>query len=98
MEQRVGNSGAARNIFERQMRESMSSPEDALEGEGLEPPPKLEAILKSEVADFNEKKKRKSEFEVVRWQNTGGEVWLVDDEIESKIPIQNRASKPNRLS
>lgn len=112
MEQRLANVSSAQSVFQRAMRERMAlANDDAQFQEEMESisglPNVADSIAAKESrddknADDSAKMAGKPEIEVVRWKNTGGEVWMNDRRtIEAKIgPLkkQKRLTKETEKS
>jgi len=93
MEQRsIGDGVAAQNVDQRSVRESFTLGDDEvklLENAEEMDVPDLEQVLhncESPSSSATKKPKNKKEVEVFQWENTGGEVWMNDRAIESKMP------------
>lgn len=86
MEERAGNTRAAQLIFQRSMRDSMSSKDEGAIPES----PDLDMIT-TPVVETPAKSKGK-EIEVSRWVSEGNEwdseVWINNGSIEGKIPAK----------
>ena len=85
MEQRLGNVEEARKVYQRSMREAMAVVDVNQNDDSQQD--KRTKIAASEP-DMKKvlKKSADQEVEVVRWNGLGGEVWLNDRAIESKVP------------
>jgi len=92
MEQRsIGDVVAAQNVYQRSVRESFTLGDDEvklLENAEEMDVPDLEQVLHNgeSPSSATKKPKNRKEVEVFQWENTGGEVWMNDRAIESKMP------------
>jgi len=91
MEQRLGNPTGAQQVYLRCMREAITS-NDGLESSQSSP---IGLLKSSQEEKKTQKQSRTKEVEVIRWDGGGGEVWLNDRAIESKVPfsMKNRRKK-----
>ena len=89
MEQRLGNVEAAQNVYQRSVRETfaMKDETEIMASGSQSKVPDLNLLLND---DGTKKAAKKSEFEVVRWESTGGEVWMNERAIETKVPMKNQ--------
>jgi tetratricopeptide (TPR) repeat protein len=100
MEQRLGDTKAAQNIYQRSVRESFDEKDDidVLKSSSvLTMTSNNEEMNDNADATFDAQKvpkKKTKEFEVVRWESTGGEVWLNDRSIETKVSMKTKKSIP----
>jgi tetratricopeptide (TPR) repeat protein len=97
MEQRLGDTTAAQNIYQRSVRESFIEKDevDILKTNViLDTRRAIDESYSSDTTSVQPQttidKKKTKEFEVIRWENTGGEVWLNDRAIEAKVSITNK--------
>ena len=104
MEQRLGDTTAAQNIYQRSVRESFNEKDDidilktnsVINTRGTGDETYSDVAISSQQPQTTIAKKKTKEFEVVRWENTGGEVWLNDRAIEAKVSITNKKLKSSR--
>lgn len=97
MEQRLGDTEASKSVFNRSMREAITTEDDGkspanpspVDNDRKEQIPPISDILKS----VNPNKRNKEEFEVVRWESQGGEIWMNDRAIESKMKLKKPPRK-----
>lgn len=89
MEQRLGEVEAAQNVYQRSVRETFAMKD---ESDLVSIAEKKPLIVPDQTQNIDDGKKsgKKNEFEVVRWESTGGEVWMNDRSIEAKIPMKNQ--------
>jgi Tfp pilus assembly protein PilF len=89
MEQRIGDPGAAQAIYQRSMRETftLADAEDDMSS-NKQDLPNLDGVLNNGGNNG-----RTKEVEVVRWESTGGEVWMNDRAIEAKVPMKKSGKK-----
>lgn len=92
MEQRLGNVEAAQNVYQRSVRETfaMKDESEIMASVSQSKLPDLNLLLND---DGTKKTGKKSEFEVVRWESTGGEVWMNERAIEARVPMKNQRGK-----
>jgi tetratricopeptide (TPR) repeat protein len=81
MEQRRGNVAAAQEVYQRSMREAITMQEDSSPAEQN----RINWPTMTETRSVDDVLKKTSEVEVVRWKG-GGEIWLNDNAIESRLP------------
>jgi hypothetical protein len=96
MEQRLGDSAAAKNIYQRSLRESFDAKDEIdlikhIDDENDEISRTATSSTTEKDKDDPKNNKKDYEVEVVRWENTGGEVWLNDRAIEAKVSIKKPA-------
>jgi tetratricopeptide (TPR) repeat protein len=82
MEQRLDNVGLAQQVYQRSMSEAIMVTDE----------PQVQYDESEYQGDNGEEHKDVSpnEFEVIRWNGGGGEVWLNDRAIEAKVPFDMR--------
>ena len=103
MEQRLGDTTAAQNIYQRSIREVFVEKDEidilrtgiTINKRNSNDETYIDDTTSAQQQTAVTKKKAK-EFEVVRWENTGGEVWLNDRAIEAKVSISNNKIMPSR--
>jgi len=84
MEQRLGNVATAQQIYNRLMRETFTINEEVVENE------KVKVEEREMDREMSRVLNQSEEVEVIRWDkdsSLGGEVWLNDRAIESKLPF-----------
>jgi tetratricopeptide (TPR) repeat protein len=92
MEQRIGDTAAAQNVYQRSLRESFAAKNEIDLIKRIDDD--SDEVSQSSTSTTTEtgvgytKKRKNYEVEVVRWENTGGEVWLNDRAIEAKVSMK----------
>jgi tetratricopeptide (TPR) repeat protein len=87
MEERHGDRDAAQAVYRRATKETIGIRDDATDqSASRHKSPSVDAM--KEVLTKTE------EVEVVRWQSSGGEVWMNGKEIESKLPYNMKKRQP----
>jgi tetratricopeptide (TPR) repeat protein len=92
LEQRFGNVDAALTVYKRSVQESILATDD------VEIPVASTTTNRSKRSKADTVTKgsggRKNEVEVIRWESSGGEVWLNDKAIEGKVPFSMKKRRP----
>lgn len=104
MEQRsIGDVVSAQNVYQRSVRENFAlgdqvddgktSGETRKFGSKTDTDDEMNPVLLNEVRPATENPTDRKEVEVVRWESTGGEVWMNDRAIEGKMPMSPKKQR-----